>query len=101
MSFLKILINIREVSQENPPSRGTDSWCYSGMVPMGWTTKPQLSTTWPHCLPGQQRTLAIVRCACLEATSIALYGKSSLCWLHSKYFKLFFLLQEAESQAQF
>ena len=67
----------------------------------GWTTKPQLSTKLPHCLPGQQRTLAIVRSACLVATFIALYSKSSLCWLYSKYFKLFFLLEEAESQTQF
>ena len=45
-------------------------------------------TKLPHCLPGQQRTLAIVRSACLVATFIALYTKSSLCWLYSKYFKL-------------
>ena len=88
MSFLKILTNIREVSQENPPSRGTDSWCYSGMVPTGLDYHAPTLTKLPHCLPGQQRTLAIVRSACLVATFIALYTKSSLCWLYSKHFKL-------------
>ena len=75
-------------SQENPPSRGTDSWCYSGMVPTGLDYHAPTLTKLPHCLPGQQRTLAIVRSACLVATFIALYTKSSLCWLYSKYFKL-------------
>lgn len=34
-TFLKILINIKEISQANSPSRDTDSWCYRGTVPMG------------------------------------------------------------------